>query len=474
MKESIKKRKKNREILIIACTFLAVFAYMIGFFVVYAASHEEELINNSYNNRQQILVAENTRGKILSSDGEILAYTQKNAEGKEERIYPFDSLFCHTVGYFGKGKTGLESQFNYYLISSDISEKEKVENQIANEKNPGNDLHATFSLKLQEAADKAMGMYKGAIICMEAKTGRILAMVSKPDFDANTIAENWDAYLADTEKSVLLNRATQGLYPPGSTFKIITSLEYLKEKDNQYQNYHYNCNGKFIVGDEKIKCYHGMHHGALDFKQSFAKSCNSSFANIGMQLNRGDFSATCSDLYFRKELPVDFPTSVSSIDLHDGVSDADVLQASIGQGKTGMSPIHLAMITEAVANGGDMMKPYMADCILNANGDEVKSFKPTKLATVMTKEQADILTDFMKSVVESGTGKKLSDAGYVVAGKTGSAEFTNSTSDSHAWFTGFAPADDPEIVVTVIIENAGSGGDYAVPMARRVFDAWFS
>ncbi|MCR4705340.1 MAG: penicillin-binding protein 2 [Lachnospiraceae bacterium] len=469
-----KSKKKNREILIVSALFCALFVWMIGYFTVYSVSHEEELINNSYNSRQRILASEDYRGTIFDRNGEVLAATVVDSDGTERREYPYRNLFAHTVGYSGKGKTGLESRYNYYLISSDISDAAKVENQLAGRKNPGNELYTTIDLTLQQAADRAMGIYKGAIIALDPKTGQVLAMVSKPDFDANTIAEKWDSYLADEENSVLLNRAAQGLYQPGSTFKIVTALEYLNQNENLYSGYHFDCSGSTRIGEETIHCFHGMKHGTVDFQTSFSKSCNTSFAHIGMSLDRTKFGNTATKLLFHNSLPFELPTSISSIDLGEKTTDAALLQASIGQGRTSISPLHLAMITSGIANGGVMMKPYLADRIVSPDQTVIKSFSPEEVSTIMTKEQADILTELMRSVVTEGTGKKLSEADYCAAGKTGSAEFSDSTSDSHAWFTGFAPADDPKIVVTVIIESAGSGGDYAVPMAKRVFDAYFS
>ncbi len=474
MRERKGNKKKNREILIISGLFCTLFIWMIGYFIVYSVSHEEELINNSYNSRQRILASEDYRGTIRDRGGEALAITVVDEDGTEKREYPYQNLFAHTVGYSGKGKTGLESKYNYYLISSNISDAAKVENQLAGKKNPGNELYTTLDLKIQQAADRAMGIYKGAIVALEPKTGKVLAMVSKPDFDANTIAENWNSYLADDEKSVLLNRAAQGLYQPGSTFKIVTALEYLNQNDNDYTGYRFNCTGSSRFGEQTIHCFHGMKHGGVDFQSSFAKSCNTSFANIGMSLDRTKFGMTASKLLFHQSLPFELPSSISTIDLGEKTTDAALLQASIGQGRTSISPLHLAMITSAIANGGVMMKPYLAERIVSPDGSEVKAFTPEVVASIMTKEQADILTGLMRSVVTDGTGKKLSDADYQAVGKTGSAEYSDSTSDSHAWFTGFAPKDDPKIVVTVIIESAGSGGDYAVPMAKRVFDACFA
>ena len=150
------------------------------------------------------------------------------------------------------------------------------------------------------------------------------------------------------------------------------------------------------------------------------------------------------------------------------------MQTVIGQGKTQITPLQLNMITGAIANDGIAMKPYLIDRIENYNGGIVKKYEPEKYATLMTPEEAAFLSGLMEGVVENGTATRLRGLSYTAAGKTGSAEFSENKSDSHAWFTGFAPVDNPQVCVTIIVEGAGSGGEYAVPIAKRVFDAYFS
>ncbi len=306
------------------------------------------------------------------------------------------------------------------------------------------------------------------------KTGEILAMVSKPDFDPNTIKNDWESLLADKSTDAkLLNRATQGMYPPGSTFKIITTLAYLKEHPQDYTNYKFSCNGRFSTDGESISCFHGETHGSVDLTKSFAESCNSSFANIGVHLDRKVFSETINQLLFNQELPMEVLYAKSKASIDANTSVGDVMQLSIGQGATSVSPMHMNMITCAIANEGVLMKPYMVDSIKSVDGKTVKEYEPSAYKRLMTAVQADTLKGMMKEVVETGTASKLKGLSYTAAGKTGSAEFTNTTTDSHAWFTGFAPAEDPEICVTIIVENAGSGGSFAVPIAKRIFDAYF-
>lgn len=439
----------------------------------YAITHQQELINNSYNGRQEIFAAQNTRGSIFAAGGQVLAETQTDADGNERRVYPYDNLFAHAVGYATNGRFGVEAAANYYLINSNAKLSDKVASDVAGSKYPGDSVVTTLDVGLQEVAAKSLGVYKGAIIVSEPSTGRILAMVSKPDFNPNEIDTLWDGLIQDKESTVLLNRVTQGLYPPGSTFKIVTALEYIRENPDSYGQYSYQCNGRYSSGQDTINCYHGSVHGHEDFTRSFAKSCNASFANIGMTLDRTRWGQTLDGLLFNQELPVSFAYNRSKLVVNADTSDSDILQASIGQGTTQITPLHLNMITCAIANGGTVMKPYLVDHVKNNEGTVIKQFSPDSYKELLTQTEAAVLTELMTAVVESGTGTKLAGLTYTAAGKTGSAEFNNVKTDSHAWFTGFAPAQEPEVCVTIIIEGAGSGGDYAVPIAKRIFDEYF-
>lgn len=466
-------KKNNGTIIAVTGVFVTVFLGMMAYICHYSVTNRQELINNSYNTRQQMLTAKNIRGTIYAGTGEALAETVADSEGEEVRKYPYDNLFSHVIGYASNGRAGVEAIGNYYLINSNAPLSEKVSSDVAGDKYPGDSVYTTLDTKLQQVANQALGVYRGAIVVTEPSTGKILAMVSKPDFNSNEIEQIWDELVEDKESGVLLNRVTQGLYPPGSTFKIVTALEYIRENPDTYKNYRFNCIGSFTDGTDRINCYHGQSHGSEDFAKSFAKSCNSSFANIGLQLDRKRFQTTLNDLLFHAELPLKMNYSKSKINVDEDSTNADMMQAAIGQGSTGMTPIHLNMITEAIANGGTLMKPYVIDRVENSTGTVVKQFSPTSYKRLMTETEAQELAELMEGVVQSGTASRLKGLSYTAAGKTGSAEYSSDKSESHAWFTGFAPVENPEVSVTIIIEGAGSGGDYAVPIAKRIFDAYF-
>lgn len=438
----------------------------------------EDFINNSYNTRQESFADSVVRGKILSAEGEVLAETKTDAEGNETRVYPYSNMFSHIVGYSTEkyGRSGIESWANFNLLRSNAFFLEKTVDEVTDEKSIGDNVFTTLDYSLQSIAYQALGDYNGAVVVMEPSTGKILAMVSKPDFDPNTISENWDEIVADENaESALLNRASQGLYPPGSTFKIITALEYMRENPDSYQNYTYNCTGSIQQGNSKLSCFSGEVHGNVDLKRSFVKSCNTSFANIGLTLNLKHFSDTCSDLLFNTSLPVEkLETSKSSFVLEETSSTSEIMETSIGQGKTLVTPLHMAMITSAIANDGVLMKPYVIDATENYEGELVKDYTSSAYGELMTSEEASVLQDYMKEVVESGTGSKLKGMSYDAYGKTGSAEYGTNKGDSHAWFVGYAHRDDKEdIALAVIVEKAGIGSAYAVPIAKSIFDLYY-
>lgn len=469
-------REKNREFAIITYLFVGMFMMMMGYFVWFQVFRSEDFINSPYNARQNTFSEHVVRGEILSADGKVLAQTLVGEDGSETRQYPYGSMFAHAVGYDSNGKSGIESFGNFSLLRSHAFALEQVVNGIQNQKNPGDNIVTTLDYGLQETAYQALGSNRGAIVVLEPATGKILAMVSRPDFDPNTIEAEWDSIIADTEddNSVLVNRVTQGLYPPGSTFKILTTLEYFREHEN-YQDYSYECTGSISMENTEIHCYNHAVHGTENLETSFAKSCNTSYANIGLGLDKKAFQQLCDSMLFQKNLPISYPFNKSSFVLKEDSSTDEVTQTAIGQGKTLVTPIHMAMITSAIANQGILMRPYVIDRTENYKGITVKEYKPSRYGALISEEEAAKLQEFMALVVQEGTGSKLSGQSYQAAGKTGSAEFSSNKSESHAWFTGYASAEGKEtIAVTVIVEKGGAGSSTAVPIAKQMFDRYFS
>ncbi len=470
------KEKKNHELSVITYLFLGLFVLMTGYFIYFEAVLSPEVIDNPYNARLDAFAERIIRGDILSSDGTVLARTSVSDDGTETREYPYANLFAHVVGYSTRGNTGIESLANYYLLTSSSSAVEQLKNQVKDQKSQGDSVVTTLDLNLQQTAYDALGKNRGAVVVLEVRTGRILAMVSKPDYDPGQINEKWDTWTAEDSAdsgSVLYNRATQGLYAPGSTFKILTLLEYMRENPD-YAAFTYQCKGKITEGNYTISCYNKKAHGSEDLTKAFAKSCNAAFASIGLSLDETSFRNTCEELLFNQELPSPLTYSKSSFSLKEDASQAEQMVTAIGQGETVVSPFHMALLASAIANDGILMQPYLLEKVVSDSGETVKTFDSEEYGSLMTEEEASVLTEYMKAVVESGTGSKLSNLGFETAGKTGTAEYTSDKSKSHAWFVGFSDTGDQDIAVCVLVEERGSGSEYAVPIARQLFQTWYA
>ena len=468
-----KNSVRNREFAVVTYLFLAIFLGLIAYFAYFQVERSEAFINSPYNARQDSFADRIIRGKIVSAQGDVLAQTKTTKNGKETREYPYGRMFAHAVGFSTNGKAGIESIDNFQLLRSHAFFLEKILNEIKGQKNIGDTVVTTLDTDVQKAIYEAMGSDQGAAIAMQPKTGRIIAMVSKPDFDPNTIAADWDSITSeDNSSSVLLNRVTQGLYPPGSTFKIFTMLQYMREHKD-YSNYAYNCSGSLTQDGNTIHCFGNHVHGQEDLNTAFANSCNAAFASIGLSLDLNKFQKLNKKLLFDSPLPCDFPYKRSSFVLKAGAGSGEIIQTSIGQGRTLVTPYHLALVMSSIVNDGVLMKPYIIDKVTNYNGAEVSAVLPEEYETLLSKKKAAALRQYLRAVVTQGTASALNSQNYEAAGKTGSAEFT-SAKDSHAWFAGYASKKGMEdLVISVVVEGAGTGGAYAVPVAKAAFDAYF-
>lgn len=448
---------------------------MMSYIVYFNVVKGREIVNSPYNTRQDSFADRVVRGSILDANGNILAETEIEEDGTETRYYPYGAQFAHVVGYATQGKSGLESVENFNLLTSNAFFIEKIQNEFQNKKNQGDTVITTLNADLQSAAFEAMGSNKGAVIVMEPSTGKILAMVSAPSYDPNTVAENWEYLNSEESGSALLNRATQGSYAPGSTFKVVTALEYMRENAN-YSGYQYDCVGEITHEGTTIHCFDHNAHGLQDLRSSMANSCNSSFANIGLTLNKTSYAETAKELLFNSKLPSVLDYSKSSFQVNESTNSAEMMMTAMGQGQTLVSPYHMALITSAIANGGTLMNPYLVSQITNYAGTEISSNKPSAYGQLMTSAEASQLKEYMAAVVSEGTATALSGESYSVAGKTGTAEYS-SESDSnldHSWFIGFTNIDNPELVISVVVE--GSDGDStakAVPIAKQILDAYY-
>ncbi len=469
-----KSKGKNKEFLVIMYLFFFLFLALIAYFVYFQVFKSEAFINSPYNSLQDLFSEHVIRGDIVSSDGQVLATTKTTEDGTQVRSYPMGRKFAHAVGYAVNGKAGLENQENFSLLRSHEFILKRITDEFAGKKSQGDTVVSTLDAELQKTAYDALGSYDGAVIVMEPKTGRILVMVSKPDFDPNSVKSDWDQLTAEGS-TVLYNRATQGKYAPGSVFKIFTSLEYYRQQPKEYKNYSYDCDGEIKVDGQTIHCAGNKQHGQENLKESFAKSCNASFANISLSLDRNHLQKTCDGLLFNKKLPIAFESSVSSFSLSESDTKSMAMETGIGQGKTTVSPLHMLLVVSAIDNKGVLMSPYLVDGVENADGNRVSSNAPKEYGALLSEKEAHLLKVYMRSVVTEGTGSALKGQSYKAYGKTGTAQISDSTDETNAWFTGFASKEGYEdLAVAVIVEDSGTGSAYAVPIAKKIFDVYFN
>ena len=407
----------------------------------------KDVYTNSYNKRQWESEQQVQRGEIYSQDGVLLAETEIDGDARI-RKYPKGRLYSHIIGYCSQvyGKTQLEMSHDDDLIGKGT---------ISLTLNEIND-------ELQEYAYEQLDGRDGAIVAMEPTTGQILAMVSLPDFNPETIEKDWPSMMED-ENSPFLARATQGLYPPGSTYKIVTAAGVY---DNGMTTETFDDEGLFKKDDVTVYNYNKESFGKLDIKTAFEVSSNYVFCTLGYEMGADAVKAEAEKFGVNKSFEFDIPVSQSQIQ-YKKMTDLDGALVSIGQGGLVMTPLHVAMMASAVANNGKMMKPYLVETVTTENGTVIGQTKPSVLYDSIGTACADYIEDMMIGVVEDGTGTGAQISGITVAGKTGTAE--NETDKDHAWFVGYAPVENPTICVAVVLENAAtSGGKSAVPIAKNI------
>ncbi|MDO4616686.1 MAG: penicillin-binding transpeptidase domain-containing protein [Lachnospiraceae bacterium] len=447
---------------------------MIGYMVYFQVTQSERLLSSPYNQRQIRKENNVTRGSLLASDGTVLAQTVLNEDGTESRIYPYGSVFAHVIGYSDYGASGLEAALSYRLLESHADIMEQMQNEINGVKNTGDNVVTTLDLTMQQAAYEALGDNAGAVVVLDADTGEVLADVSSPGFDPNTVAEDWEELNSEEGNSPFLNRSLQGLYPPGSTFKMVTALAYLRE-NGSFDDFYYECTGSYTQGNYTIHCVDNISHGAQGYTDAFANSCNCAFAYmISECMNQSVLKETAENLLFNQDPDLLLPYSISSFTFEAGDGVELAMQTAIGQGDTLASPIQMAMIAQAIANGGEMLKPSFVKEVVSYEGLTVSSEKTETYGTVMTPEEAEALKAMMREVVNRGTASSLADLGYQVSGKTGTAQYGDvEDNTAHSWFAGFSEVGDRDIAVAVITEGGGDGSAPAVSLAKAIFQSRF-
>ncbi|MDU5080863.1 penicillin-binding transpeptidase domain-containing protein [uncultured Tissierella sp.] len=456
--------KENKRVIFVLVGFCLMFISLIVYISYFQVFRAEAIKNNSYNKRLWINEESILRGSILDRNGRTLAYSEKKGD-VYNRYYLYERLYSHIIGYSYReyGKAGLELQYNNTLLN--INENAAI-NEIKNIVAPtteGNSIKLTIDHDLQTKARSLLKGKKGSIVAMNPTTGEVYAMVSLPDFDVSNLKEDWKE-ITENPDSPLINRATQGLYAPGSTFKIITTIAALNTVNLDKS---YECTGSTNINGYVFKDYQGKAHGNIDLKQALVKSCNTYFTEKAIEIGKDKIGNVAEKFMINNDIPFDLPIKNSQFPFKENLGKTDIAAAAIGQGKLLVTPLNMALIASGIANGGQVVKPILVKEIISKN-DKILRKNTTEILSQGTDSIiANEVKDMMVEVIKSGTGTNARIKNVKVAGKTGTAE--NSSGKSHAWFVGFAPADDPKVAVAVILEEEGStGGKSAAPIARDI------
>ncbi|HLR56033.1 MAG TPA: penicillin-binding transpeptidase domain-containing protein [Actinomycetales bacterium] len=429
------------------------------------------------------------RGPILVS-GEAVAHSvPADDEFRFQRVYEDPELYAPITGFYSitYGATGIEKAETDALNgTSDALFYDRVRNLFTGEPTRGGSVELTIDATAQEAAAQALGDQVGAVVALDPSTGEILAMVSSPSFDPNKLSAHdtkavTAAYeeLNDDPARPMENRAISGrLYPPGSVFKLVTAAAALESGD---------WSAKTVVEapvelelpqtSSTIKNYGGAScdpNNEMPLADALRISCNTAFASLGMELGTDAMAQQSNAFGFGVSREI--PLKVSPSTFPDELNPPQLAQSSIGQFDVRVTPLEVAMISAAIANDGIPMAPHLVKTVRNSDLSVRSRTNPEALARAVSSSTARSLREMMVSVVESGTGQSAQISGVDVAGKTGTAQ-TSPDKDPHAWFTAFAPADDPQVAVAVVVEHGGSmgseatGGRTAAPIAKAVIEA---
>lgn len=456
---------------IIAFVFISLLFLSVALYITFLGLLKaDEYMNHPANQRQWIAEQETLRGDITDRNGEILAYSTKDENNNQTRIYKYPELFAHIIGYSSKvyGKSQLELTYNKNLAG--MSEISNITAFTGEKK--GDTVQLTISYPLQKKAKELMGNRNGAVVAMNPKTGEILCMVSNPTFstDCEKLSKNWQK-LSESNDAPFLNRAVSGLYPPGSVIKTIVLSAAL---ENGLANEIITDEGSVEINGTIFPNTKNKAYGELNLEKAYNVSSNVAFINLGTKLGGETIKKYYEKFGIGQAFDFDLPMYKSQFGYKDNMEDDEVALASIGQGKVLVTPLQMAMMVSTVANGGVTVNPYLVKRVTNSMGVPVKIGGGETAGRAIKTATAETVKDYMVSTVKTGTASRASVRGMDVAGKTGTAE-NEKEGKEHAWFVGFAPADDPQIAVAVILEyNGGTGGGNSAPIASELFNYWIN
>jgi peptidoglycan glycosyltransferase len=428
------------------------------------------------------------RGPITVSGEAVAESVPSNDQYKFNRKYPGGKMYAPVTGYYSTiyGPHGLEASRNSLLSgTADQLFYRRISDLLTGKEPAGAQVELTINPKAQQAAWKELGNQRGAVVALDPKTGDILAMVSKPSYDPDELATHdrnaaVAAYkkLNGDEDQPLTNRAIGGnLYPPGSTFKLVTSAAALAngyDLDSQIDGpatLDLPQTTANLSNDDHQAC---GPNNKTTLLHALEISCNTAYASLGMKLGAQTMLEQAQKFGFNTELTI--PLRVTPSKFPAGLNQPQLAQSSIGQFEDRVTPLQVAMIAAGIANDGVVMRPNLVRRVVTDQQKVIEETEPQELSEAVTPEVAEKLTTMMEAVVTDGTGSRAQIDGVRVAGKTGTAQHAKGAAP-HAWFTSFAPADDPQVAVAVVVEDGGRlgneafGGTVAAPIAKAVMEA---
>jgi len=435
---------------------LALFCSVVLYFSYFQFFKSDEIYQHSGNRRLQSV----QRGSIYDRSGVLLAESVQEGD-VQTRSYPYGELYAQLIGYSDVvyDRSLLEASFSGYLLGSGAGDG-FLETLFGIDPNKGADLHLTVDHDLQKKAYELLQNRTGAVVAMDPNTGEVLCMASCPTFDPATIQENFEVLEASDSK-LWLPRATNIDYVPGSVFKIITAAAAV---ENGLDTMTYDDTGTFLVDGQEIHNYNNRVYGELDLRQAFAKSSNTYFAKLATELGADALRNTAENFGFNRQGSFDYPV-FQSVTLAGSPSATQLAAVGYGQGDTLTTPLHIATVVSAIANGGNLMQPYVVSRA-ELDGKLLYEKKPTVQNRAVSVTAAQTVGALMVECVNSGTASGAAIGDIQVAAKTGTAEVEGKP--DHAWFTAYAPAENPQIAIAIVLENSGTAGASCAGIARNL------
>jgi peptidoglycan glycosyltransferase len=465
-----------RLFVVAAVLFVALIVNLTYWMVVRA-----EALQDAPENRRRIAQEMRIRrGDLLGYDGSVIAGAVRRS-GYYRRTYPQGTLAPQLIGYDSVrfGRTGLESQLNDLLTGqSPLLGVRTWVDELLGRRPTGADVRLTLVPAVQRTAQEALAGRAGAVVALDPRTGAVIAAASAPLYDPRELEQSWER-LVDDPGAPLLDRSTQGLFVPGSSFKVVTASAGLEDAAVTPET-RFVDTGTYVVYGGKVTNYGGAVYGQHDFATALTQSINTTFGKLGNELGRRDLVGAAEQFGFWETPPLPLPDGAVApsgryrngrlLPVDARIDPLAVAWLACGQEQLLATPLQMALTVSAVANGGEIMRPYLVQAVETAGGDSVLEAEPEAWRRAIQPRTAATMNELMQRVVSAGTGTGAALEGIPVAGKTGTGEKGNGT--NVAWFVGFAPADDPEIAVAVCLDGvAATGGELAAPVAAKVLRA---